>query len=252
MKERNVKLTIEYLGTNYYGWQYLPNRPTVQGELLKALRTFLGHEVKLTGASRTDAGVHAKGQVANFKSSKEFPLWKLKRALNGLLPPDIKVTEVEEVPLSFDSRKSARGKKYTYRLFNREVPSPFEYKRSWFFPKKIDLERVKEGASYLIGVHDFTSFSKRERGKEVNPIREVNSIEVKREGEVIEFTVFGRSFLRHMVRVMVATLVKVGTKEIEPGEVEEILKAKDRSRAPYLAPPEGLYLEKVYYEDYPY
>ncbi|WP_457678801.1 tRNA pseudouridine(38-40) synthase TruA [Thermovibrio sp.] len=252
MEVKNYKLTIEYLGTNYYGWQLLPNRPTISGEILKALKTLTGKEVKLTGASRTDAGVHAKGQVANFKIDREVNRKKLLRGLNGLLPPDIKVTRVEEVSLEFDSRRSAKGKKYLYRLFNREVPSPFEYKRSWFIPHPLNLKAMEEGAKALIGVHDFTSFSKKERKKEVNPIREVNRIKIEKRGQVIEFSVWGRSFLRHMVRVMVATLVKVGEGKLEPEEVKEILEARNRERAPYLAPAEGLYLEKVYYEDYPY
>ncbi len=249
---RNVKLTIEYLGSSYYGWQFLPDKPTVQGELLKALKTFLREEVKLTGASRTDAGVHAKGQVANFKTAKEFSLDKLKRALNGLLPFDIKVIKVEEVPLDFDSRRSAKGKLYLYRLFNREVPSPFEYKRSWFFPFTLNIEEMRKASSYLLGTHDFTSFSKGERKKEVNPVRRIDEITIDKVNDTIEIKVIGRSFLRHMVRVIVATLVKVGEGKLKAEEIREILEAKDRKRAPYLAPAEGLYLEKVYYEDYPY
>ncbi len=249
---RNVKLTIEYLGSSYYGWQLLPGRPTVQGELLKALNTFLREEVKLVGASRTDAGVHAKGQVANFKTEKEFELKRLKKALNGLLPYDIKVIKVEEVPLDFDSRRSAKGKLYLYRLFNREVPSPFEYKRSWFFPFSLDLKEMEKASTYLLGSHDFTSFSKGERKKEVNPVRRIDEIAIEKVNDTIEIKVIGRSFLRHMVRVIVATLVKVGEGKLKAEEVKEILEAKDRRRAPYLAPAEGLYLEKVYYEDYPY
>ncbi|WP_456456324.1 tRNA pseudouridine(38-40) synthase TruA [Thermovibrio sp.] len=249
---RNVKLTIEYLGSSYYGWQLLPGRPTVQGELLKALNTFLREEVKLVGASRTDAGVHAKGQVANFKTEKEFELKRLKKALNGLLPYDIKVIKVEEVPLDFDSRRSAKGKLYLYRLFNREVPSPFEYKRSWFFPFSLDLKEMEKASTYLLGSHDFTSFSKGERKKEVNPVRRIDEIAIEKINDTIEIKVIGRSFLRHMVRVIVATLVKVGEGKLKAEEVKEILEAKDRRRAPYLAPAEGLYLEKVYYEDYPY
>ncbi len=249
---RNFKLTIEYLGTNYYGWQILPDKPTVAGEITKALRTILKQEVKLTGASRTDAGVHARGQVANFKTDREVEPERLLKGLNGLLPPDIKVVRVEEVPLEFDARRSSRGKEYLYRIFNRKIPSPFEYKRSWFFPFPLGVKRMEEASRFLIGVHDFTSFSKRDRSKEVNPIREVNEIKIEKLGEVIEVRVWGRSFLRHMVRVIVATLVKVGEGKLEPEEVGEILKGRDRRRAPFLASPDGLYLEKVFYEDYPY
>lgn len=249
---RNVKLTIEYLGTNYYGWQFIPGKPTVQGKLKEVLETVLRHEVKLTGASRTDAGVHAFGQVANFKTERDLDLLRLQRALNGLLPPDIKVVGIEEVPLEFDARRSAKGKRYRYRVFNRSVPSPFEYKRSWFVPFKLNLDAMKEALRFLIGVHDFSSFYKRDRKKEVNTVREVNEILIEEKGYSVELVFYGRSFLRHMVRVMVATLIRVGVGEFPPTAVKEILEAKDRSAAPYLAPPDGLYLEKVYYSDYPY
>lgn len=249
---RNVKLTLEYLGTNYYGWQFIPGKPTVQGKLKEALETVLRHPVKLTGASRTDAGVHALGQVANFKTEREIDLSRLQRALNGLLPPDIKVVEIEEVPLEFDARRSARGKRYRYRIFNRTVPSPFEYRRSWFIPFELDVNGMREASRFLIGVHDFSSFYKKDRKKEINTVREVNDILIERNGHSIDFVFYGRSFLRHMVRVMVATLVEVGKGELPPSALKEILEAKDRSAAPYLAPPDGLYLEKVYYGDYPY
>ena len=252
LDRRNVKLTLEYLGTNYYGWQFIPGKPTVQGKVVEALETVLRHPVKLTGASRTDAGVHALGQVANFKTEREIELPRLQRALNGLLPPDIKVVDIEEVPEEFDARRSAKGKRYRYRIFNRSVPSPFEYRRSWFIPFELDVDSMREASRHLVGTHDFSSFYKRDRKKEVNTVREVNEIQIERNGFTVELVFYGRSFLRHMVRVMVATLVEVGKGELPPSAVKEILEAKDRSFAPYLAPPDGLYLEKVYYDEYPY
>jgi tRNA pseudouridine38-40 synthase len=249
---RNIKLTIEYLGTNYYGWQILKGRPTVQGKIVEVLKKVLGHEIKLTGASRTDAGVHALGQVANFKTPKDIPLFRIQSALNGLLPEDIKVIEIGEVPLDFDSRRSAKGKRYRYRVYTRKVPSPFEYKRSWFVPFDLNLDSMKEAKKYLVGTYDFTSFSKQDRKKEVNPVRTIDSIEIRKEGDILEFLFFGRSFLRHMVRIMVATLIEVGKGRLSPEEVKEIREKRDRKFAPFLAPPDGLYLEKVYYENYPY
>ncbi len=249
---RNVKLTLEYLGTNYYGWQILPGKPTVQGVLKEKLELLLRHEVKLTGASRTDAGVHALGQVANFHTGTPFPLNRLKRALNALLPPDIKVVNAEEVPPEFDSRRWAKGKLYRYRLFIRDVPSPFEHRRAWFLWQELDVEAMREAAGYLIGTYDFSSFSKSDRKKEVNPIRTVDRLEFLRKRNVLELFFFGRSFLRHMVRVMVATLVEVGKGRLKPRDVERIREERDRKVAPFLAPPDGLYLEKVYYDDYPY
>jgi len=250
--ERNYKLTIEYVGTNYYGWQFLPGKPTIQGELLKAIEKLFGQRVKLTGAGRTDAGVHALGQVANFKVAKDFPPDRLVRALNALLPPDIRVKEACLVASEFDARRSALGKRYLYRIHNASVPTPFEHRRSWFFPKELSLKKMVEASKYLIGAYDFTSFSKRDRKRSVNPFREVNDIEIRRTGDFLELRFWGVSFLRHMVRVMTATLVKVGEGDIEPEEVEKILKERDRRKAPFLAPPDGLYLEKVYYENYPF
>jgi len=247
---KNVKLTLEYVGTNYYGWQFIPNRPTVQGAVKKALETILRHEVKITGASRTDAGVHALGQVANFKTSREIELWRIQRALNGLLPSDIKVVKVEEVPLEFDSRRSAKGKKYRYRIFTRSVPSPFEYRRSWFLPLKLNVKEMERASKFLTGIHDFSAFCKREKKKNVNPVREINEISFEEKGNALEIVFLGRSFLRHMVRIMVATLVEVGKGKLTPFEVKELLERKER--IPLLAPPDGLYLEKVFYQDYPY
>ncbi|TCK06428.1 tRNA pseudouridine(38-40) synthase TruA [Phorcysia thermohydrogeniphila] len=249
---RNVKLTIEYLGTNYYGWQILPGKPTVAGKITEVVEKILNHPVKLTGASRTDAGVHALGQVANFKTEKDIPLYKIQLALNGLLPPDIKIVNVEEVPLDFDARRSAQGKRYRYRVFNRKVPSPFEYKRAWFLPYELDFDAMEEAKKYLIGTYDFTSFSKADKRKQVNPVRTVNAIEILKKGDVVEFVFFGKSFLRHMVRVMTAVLVEVGKGRLRPEDVEFIREKRDRTFAPFLAPPDGLYLEKVYYGDYPY
>jgi tRNA pseudouridine38-40 synthase len=248
----NVRLTIEYLGTRYYGWQFLPDKPTVQGELVKALQTILRHSVKLTGASRTDAGVHARGQVANFKTYKEPDLHKLQRSLNGLLPSDIKVTEVEIAPPAFDARKCAKGKCYRYRLFTRSVMSPFETGRAWFVPQHLNIEAIKTAKCHLLGTHDFTSFSKTEKTEKVNPIRTVDEIVIKEGTNTVEFLFYGRSFLRHMVRVMVAVLVEVGKGKLTPEDVLKIREARSRTSAPFLAPACGLYLEKVYYEDYPY
>lgn len=242
---RNVKLTLEYVGTNYYGWQILPDRPTIQGELKGALEKILRHEVKIVGAGRTDAGVHALGQVANFKTDRDVEVWKIQRALNSLLPPDIKVVKAEEAPLNFDSRRNAKGKIYRYRIFTREVPSPFEYKRSWFLPLKLKVSEMEKASEFLIGVHDFSAFCKKEKKKEVNPVREINEIRFEEKENLIEIVFYGNSFLRYMVRIMVATLVEVGKGKLSPSDVKSLLEKKER--VPLLAPPDGLYLEKVFY-----
>jgi len=248
---RNLKLTIEYDGSSYYGWQIQKDKPTIQGKIKEALEKILRESVNIIGASRTDAGVHALGQVANFKTERNFPEEKLKRALNAILPHDIAIVSVDEVPLDFDSRRWATGKRYRYRIFNRDTPSPFEYKRSWFIPYRIDIESMISASKFLIGTHDFRSFSKIERGSGIETVRNISSIKIERKENVIEITFMGRSFLRHMIRVIVATLVEVGKGKLKPENVKEILEARDRKSAPFLAEPYGLYLERVYYEKTP-
>ncbi len=248
---RNVKLTIEYDGSNYFGWQVQENLPTIQGKLKEAIRTITGEDVKITGASRTDAGVHALGQVANFLTGSNMDCSRMRRALNALLPHDIKVTNVEDVEMDFDSRRNARGKLYLYRIFNRDTPSPFEYRRSWFIRGEVDVESMRRASRYLIGTHDFSAFSKSDRKRKTTPIRTIKSIDIERKGNVITFSFLGESFLRHMVRVIVATLVEVGMGRLNPEDVKVILSSKDRRFAPFLAKPYGLYLVKVFYEKLP-
>ena len=250
--ERNIKITLEYDGTNYMGWQIQKHGKTVQGTLKEAIEKILNHKITLTGASRTDAGVHALGQVANFKTSKEIPVEKLKTAINGLLPPDIKVIEIEEVPLNFNARLDSKGKTYIYRIFNREVPSPFEYKRAWFIPYKINETELQEVLNHFIGTHDFTTFSKLSADEKKNPIRTIDKIDVVRDSHTITITVTGRSFLRHMIRVIVATGVEAIKGKIDKKTIPELFEKRNRKFAPFLAPPEGLYLMKVYYNDYPF
>ncbi len=249
---RNIKLTIEYDGTNYMGWQIQKHGKTIQGTIKEALEKILHHDVNLKGASRTDAGVHALGQVATFKTVKEIPLFKIQRALNGLLPPDIKVISAEEVPENFDPRKDAKGKTYLYRIFNRPVASPFECKRSWFIPQKLDVRILKNSLSFFKGTHDFTTFSKLSKDEDKNPVRTIDEIVVSRNEHTIEIRITGRSFLRHMIRVIVATAVEAATGKLAPDEIPDMFRAKNRQVAPFLAPPEGLYLIKIYYESYPF
>ena len=241
---KNVKLTVEYLGTNYYGWQIQKGLPTVQGILKEKIERILNHKINLIGASRTDAGVHAFGQVANFKTEKELDLKVFVRGVNSLLPPDIKIVEAEFVDENFHARYSAKGKTYLYRIYTREIPSPFEYKRAWLFCRKLNVEKMIEASKHLIGVHDFTSFSK---GIPDSPVREVKKIEFEQKEDLIEIVFEGKSFLRHMVRIMVAVLVEVGKGNLKPDDVLEIREARDRKKAPFLAPPDGLYLVKVHY-----
>ncbi|SNR67047.1 tRNA pseudouridine(38-40) synthase TruA [Desulfurobacterium atlanticum] len=250
--ERNIKITLEYDGTNYMGWQIQKHGKTIQGTVKEVIEKIVNHKINLVGASRTDAGVHAFGQVANFKTTKEMPIERLKRAINGLLPPDIKVVKTEEVSLSFHSRLDSRGKTYVYRIFNRDVPSPFEYKKAWFISHEIKEAELQKVLNHFIGTHDFTTFSKLSSDEKKNPIRTIDRIDVKRVNHTITITITGRSFLRHMIRVIVATAVESLKGKIDRDSIPELFKKRDRKFAPFLAPPEGLYLMKVYYNDYPF
>ncbi len=249
---KTVKLILEYDGSNYMGWQIQKHGKTIQGTVKEALEKILHHEVTLKGASRTDAGVHAFGQVAVFKTTRKISPLKIQKALNGLLPPDIKVISAEEVPETFDPRKNAKGKTYLYRIFNRQVASPFEYKRAWFMPQKLNVETLEESLSFFKGTHDFTTFSKLSKDENRNPVRTIDEITVSAKEHTIEIRITGRSFLRHMIRVIVATAVETARGKLSVSKIPGMFNAKSRTAAPFLAPPEGLYLVKVYYDNYPF
>lgn len=243
---RNIRLLIEYDGTGYAGWQVQDSDPTVQGTVIDAIGKITGEEVSLTGASRTDAGVHAMGQVANFRTSSAIPLNGIMGGLNSVLPEDIVIREAVEVPGGFDSRRDAKGKTYLYRVLNRPVRSPLQRRNAWFVHDPLDVELMKEGAALIPGRKDFTSF--RAKGSDApHSVREVTSFTLERQGELIEFEVKGTAFLRHMVRIMVGTVVTLGMGRYSLNDVTEIIDAKDRKRAPVTAPPGGLYLKEVQY-----
>lgn len=248
---RNVKLTIEYEGTNYAGWQIQTNHPSVQGAVASAVRRLKaeppGMELKINGASRTDAGVHAAGQVANFFTPSAIPPHALLHGLNAMLPFDIVVKAVEDVPPEFDSRRHSTGKVYIYRILNRQYPSALLRNFSWYIYKPLDTALMKEAAKYFIGEKDFASFCAAESDAN-HTKREVTSFEVyDKGGGIIEFEVRGRAFLRHMVRIMAGTLAAVGKGKIKPGEIKRIIEAKDRRAALMTAPAQGLTLVKVEY-----
>jgi len=245
---RNIKLLIEYEGTNYAGWQIQPDLPTIQGIIQDRLKTVLREGVKLTAASRTDAGVHALGQVANFKTTSTIPPHSIHMGLNALLPPDIVIKGVEEVAPGFNARMDARHKVYQYLILNRSYPSVFYRNRAWFIPYPLNTEVMKEGATYLLGKRDFSSFMAA-GSNAPHPVREILSfsVEPKEEGGFIEMEVKGTAFLMHMVRVMVGTLVDLGRGRITMDGFQAIIEAKDRTRAGMTAPPQGLFLKEVGY-----
>jgi len=242
---RNIKLTLEYEGTRYAGWQIQPGGiETVQGVLNRTLSVFLGEDIKVAGASRTDAGVHAFGQVAAFKSATTIPCQGLQRKLNVLLPPDIVVNGIEEVSLDFDPRCHAKSKTYLYRILNSPTPSALHRHFAWHLHYPLDLESMARGGRSFIGKMDFTSFMARESDA-THGVREVTSVEIGKVGDFIEIEVKGTAFLRHMVRIMVGTLVALGRGKFAPAHITEIIVARDRSQAAMTAPPRGLFLKEI-------
>ncbi|VAW36984.1 tRNA pseudouridine(38-40) synthase [hydrothermal vent metagenome] len=256
---RNIKLTIEYDGTNYSGWQIQPDSPTIQGELETAVRMIIAFKTSsdntpsdpsysgIHGASRTDAGVHAFAHVATFKTDTDIPLYGIIRGLNSVLPRDIAIKEAVEVPADFDARRDSKGKTYLYKVLTGPTRSPIYRNRCWHLREGLDIELMQEGASLLVGEKDFSSFRASGCGAK-HPIREVTSFTVESKGDgFIEFTVRGTAFLRHMVRIMVGTLVEVGRGKVTINEFRGIIEARERTAAPYTAPPQGLYLMATEY-----
>jgi len=246
---RNIKLILEYDGTAYAGWQIQPGLPTIQGALAGALKEQTGTEHRITGASRTDAGVHAIAQAANFVTSSAIPARGLMAGLNSMLPPDIAVRDAGEAAPGFDARKDALGKTYIYRVFNGGYRTALDRERSWSVFHPLDVGLMREGAGLLIGKKDFSSF--RATGcASRHPVREILSFTVEGRAEgFIEFEVRGTAFLRHMVRIMVGTLVTLGRGGITIDEVSAVMEARDRTRAPLTAPPQGLFLKEVEYAE---
>ena len=243
---RNIRLLLEYDGTAYAGWQIQPEDPTIQGTLKAAAEQLTNEEVIVYGASRTDAGVHALGQVATFTTRSAIEPKSIQRALNALLPHDIVVRRAEEVPRNFDPRRDARAKTYCYRILNRTHPAALERNRCWFVHHPLDLDAMRLAAAAFVGKKDFASFMA--TGSDVaHSVREVISATVERNGDIIEFEVCGTAFLRHMVRVMAGTLVEVGLGKLDSKDVARIIEAKDRKAAPRTAPAMGLYLLEIEY-----
>ena len=252
---RHFKLTIAYDGTDFHGWQIQANKPTVQGEIVAVLRRLTQENVQLPGAGRTDAGVHALGQVGSFRTQSALSAGEFQRALNALLPPAIRIVSAEETGPDFSARWSAKGKVYRYRLYRGKVVPPMLWRYVLHYPFPLDEEAMKEAAAKFVGVHDFTSFAastgSEDDDKERNMEREIYSTELKRadDGEELWFTVHGRSFLRYMVRKMVGTLLEVGRGKLSPADIERLYELKDRSKSGPTMPPQGLFMVRVDHEE---
>jgi len=241
---RVIRLTVGYDGTDFCGWQRQPGDRTVQGDVEDALAKLAGKRVSVVGAGRTDAGVHAQGQVASFRSELRLEDDELRRALNALLPEDVRVSSVRTAPAGFDARKSARSKVYRYRIYNASQVSPFLFRYVLHWPGRLDFERMAEAARLFKRRADFTAFSS---NRLLHPVRLVLRSELKKKGREITYTIEADGFLRYMVRTIVGTLLEVGRGKIEPREVEDLFARRKRSLASPTAPAKGLCLVKVIY-----
>lgn len=244
---RNIKIIIEYDGTKYNGWQTQKNGEGIQEIITNAVHQTCKDVKKINGAGRTDAGVHAFGQVANFSTDCKIPIEKVAAAINVFLPKDIAVKSAEEVDESFHARYSAKGKKYTYIVNNSDVRSALDFYREYYFPYQIDYKKMKKASEIFEGTHDFKSFMA--SGSSIkDTIRTISKIQIKKrdDGRII-FNFTGDGFLYNMVRILVGTLLEVGVGKIKVEDVNSIISSKDRTKAGKTVPAQGLYLTEVYY-----
>jgi tRNA pseudouridine38-40 synthase len=246
--ERNLRVTLEYDGTDFAGWQrQAPPARTVQQALEDVIEKMTGTPVIVRGAGRTDAGVHARAQVASFVTAAGIPLLGFLRGMNAGLPKDVAVTAIDEVPADFDARRAARGKHYAYRIWNREVRSPLAARTTWHIYRELDVDAMRLAAAPLIGEHDFSAFRAADCERK-NPIRVLRRLDVTRTAETVTVDIEATAFLKNMVRVIAGTLAEVGLGARDPGEIAGILAGRDRTRAGRTAPALGLTLEQVFYE----
>ena len=241
-----IRLTLEYDGANYSGWQLQLGQDSIQARIEAALAQLFGEKIRVHGAGRTDAGVHARGQVAAFRLPRPFDPAIAKRALNALLPADIAVLEAAHAPDEFDPRRDARSRVYEYRILNRPCRSAFEFRYAWLVPEPLELAAMNAAAGHFIGEHDFAAF--RSLGSdEKTTVRNVYSSQWRREGELLIYRVEATAFLRHMVRTMAGAMAAAGRGKIAPEHVAAIINSRDRTLAPAPAPACGLFLVEVRY-----
>ncbi len=241
------KLLLEYDGTTYAGWQRQPDRPTIQAALEDALRQITRQSISTISASRTDAGVHALGQVVSFQSDRPFLPYEWTRALNGVLPQAISVRHTEVTTDDFHARYDAHTKTYEYRILNQPTRPALDRHRVWQVARPLDANLMREASRHVLGQHDCTSFQGPNAGTK-NPVCTIDQIDWSQEGPLIRFTIRADRFLKQMVRALVGTLVEIGHGKRNPDALTAILEAKDRREAGLTAPPQGLYLLEVHYD----
>jgi tRNA pseudouridine38-40 synthase len=241
----NYKLTIQYDGGRYKGWQRLGNgENTIQGKIETVLSELLGREIEIIGCSRTDAGVHAFAQIANFKISENLTESEIRSYLNKYLPQDISIMDVVLVPERFHARYNAKDKTYLYKIWNEEYTNPFMRKYSMHVEQKLNIERMKKACQYFIGEHDFTSYSNA-KSKKKSMVREIYSLDLEENAGFIQVRIRGNGFLYNMVRKIVGTLIEVGLGEIDAEAIPRILNSKERVQTGGMADASGLHLEKI-------
>lgn len=245
-REKNFKLTIEYDGTNYCGFQRQKNRPTIQSQIEKAVRKVCHQHVAIVSSGRTDSGVHAKRHIVSFKLNTRLSCANLLNGLNSHLPRDIAVLKVDRVPMSFHAQYSAKRKIYRYEVYTASVMSPLKRLYAYHYPYELSLTDMRASAEYVIGTHDFRSFAAKNKKKE-NTLRTIKSIRIMKKGSSVFFTFEGDGFLYNMVRVLVGTLLQIGRGKICPQEIATILASQRRDLAGPTVPGHGLVLLRVIY-----
>lgn len=245
---RNIKLTIEYDGKRYLGWQRLGDSDkTIQGKIENIIKQMTGEEIEIVGSGRTDGGTHARGQVANFKTHSDLSLAEMIAFLNRYLPQDIVVKDAEEVAERFHARYNAAGKQYSYYVWHAEIPSAFERAYSYHYPQVLDLDRMRKACNKLTGKHDFMGFSALKKTKK-STVRTIENITIEEEGSLLHFTFVGDGFLHKMVRIMVGTLLEIGAGTMELEAIDEVFANKVRKNAGETVPAQGLFLDEVFYK----
>jgi tRNA pseudouridine38-40 synthase len=244
---RNIRLLVQYEGTRYQGWQRQQSTEnTIQGKLETLLGRMCGEPVELQGSGRTDAGVHALGQVANFHTECDMPVEEMQTYINHYLPEDIAVVEVREAAPRFHSRLNACGKHYEYRVINSDIPDVFRRRYALEVPEPLDVEAMERAAALLLGEHDFQSFTSARKGKK-STVRRIDEIRITRDGNLLCFSFKGDGFLYHMIRILMGTLLEVGMGRKSPESMEAILESRNREQAGMLVPAKGLTLVEVYF-----